>query len=56
MIVRARSGFAVGCCLGLLLAVPAAAQPQDSVPEALRRLLDAVPGPRLPSPSAFARA
>ena len=47
MIVRARSGFAVGCCLALVLAVPAAAQPQDSVPEALRRLLDVVPGPRL---------
>ena len=47
MIVRARTGFAVGCCLALAFVVPAAAQPQDSVPEALRRLLDVVPGPRL---------
>src|SRR4028119_2375388 len=46
MIVRARSGFAAVCCLGLAFVVPAAAQPQDSVPDALRRLLGVVPGPR----------
>lgn len=47
MIVRATSSLAAICCLGLAWAVPAAAQPQDSVPETLRRFLDIIPAPRL---------
>ena len=47
MMVRATSGLAALCCLGVAWAVPAAAQPQDPIPEAFRRLLEIIPAPRL---------
>lgn len=45
--LRATSGTAAIWCLALALSGPAAAQPQDGMPESLRRLLDMIPAPRL---------
>ena len=47
MRARATRGFAAMCCLALVGTLPATAQPQDTMPETLRRLLDIIPTPRL---------
>lgn len=46
MIVPASGRLAALCC-ALAWALPAAAQPQDSIPETMRRLFETIPMPRL---------
>lgn len=55
MIARAPTRTAALCCLVLAGAFPAGAQSQDAMPEALRRLFDMVPAPRLSETLGMAR-
>ena len=44
------------CCLSSSQAIPALAQSSDTMPEALRRLFESLPTPRLPDSLGFPRA
>src|SRR5215204_6578746 len=44
------------CCLSLAQASPALAQSPDTLPEALRKLFESIPTPRLPDSLGLARA